>query len=340
MRTELLLYETRDQSRNDAAESETTHTIDIQHDEFVDDTTFVDSDGWTTQMKTLLETEIEHHEDSHSTCSDCHELEIWQDTHNIKSPEVEDAYDNDHPSTNIDAWNVENAGVQNSAVLSSAQDGEDSVFQGGFAGICEDGERWQYDNIDNTWECSGDFSWEQPSYLPETDNSFMALIIPHTNFLSGSELGDWSHTFDNYHIALERAGMATEFGEPESLNVECWPGTLGDEDAKEEAFEDGDYIEGTVSVPDEPEQPIGVYGELSHDGEYACSWNYSTDGEEEYQTVEDIGTTIEMHRDQSDEFAENVVEEHFDEVNGLETSYSSLSSFESETSSFNLDKAD
>ena len=269
-------------------------------------TRFVGSNGWRIQTQSLYQAEQKY-----SSFGNEHDSSHWN---NLGLENVDDAYLDENtpdeiPETNIETWTVENAGVTNTQVLSDPDEAdEESIFDGGFAGKCSEGERWQYDDENERWECSGDFGWEHLAFLPDfSDESTAALAIPHTNFMDPAEVAnDFDTTFDTLPFALQDADMTDDYGEITGIETGCWPGEL---DEREDAET---VIEGSIDDLDTDtlSEPLVLHGELDHNGTYSCSWGYPTEGGQTYDEIRGQGTVIEMHNEPEDELEEELVDSH------------------------------
>ncbi|MFD1562277.1 hypothetical protein ACFR99_01660 [Haloarchaeobius amylolyticus] len=302
-------------------------------------TKFVDNNGWTTQWQTIHQAEKKYDGKDETSCDSCQSFSLWNNTVNIKMPEVEKAYDDTDSSDNEKAWRVENAGISEADILSPLDpETTKPIFPGGFAGKCSEGQMWQYDNPDGSgdpqWMCSGDIPWDQPVMLPETNGGFIALIIPHTNLMTGDELVSqgWS-IFESYPQA---SSNRDELGSLKTLKATCWVGDLNDDPQE---LPDSKVISDNVDISDSG-SPFGIYGEVDKapNSEYSCNWEYvTTTGE----VISNVGTPVPMQ--EGDTTLENMDQDfvdwksdHLTNINGLETTYSSLSDLRGNTSEWNL----
>jgi len=296
-------------------------------------TKFVDDDGWTSQWQTLYRAEKKYS----GIGNDPHALSTWNETIGLKMPEVATAYDNDDSSTNIKAWNTANAGVSNSEIRTPDQpSSHQEIFPGGFAGKCSGGQMWQYEKDKYAWDgwmCSGDIPWEQPVMMPKTDGDFIGILVPHTNLMTQDEFfgsSKWT-LFNSFPQSVSQADNADAFGSLEEFSASCWAGSL----SKDPSNLDGSkVISGTTNV--DSNNPFGIYGEvdMGSSNEYSCNWNYTTDTG---KTLTNVGTVVSMQKSDNRLESENPdflswKKEHVKNINGLQTSYSSISGFEEKTS--------
>lgn len=292
--------------------------VDLENGGVVD-TGFVNPWGWTSQTETLWEAELDY-----SRYGIEHDYSTWKDR-GIKEPEVSDAYDNDDTYNNIEAWNVENAGVTNNDVYTPENpDSEEEIFKGGFAGKCSEGEQWRYeeDPLESSggeWLCSGDVDWTQPVMLPEVQGNTIGLVVMPFNamdqrpdYLQGVEE---TRTWLPYREATH-PDVNPEWPEDslESLEAMCWPGDSEDRPDRAEAVAGEDYIYAeSVSVTDEG--PFGIYGDVDMSGHtsYSCNWSYTT-SEASHDIVPkpmtEVGTLFKMHKNMQHPATQALLEQH------------------------------
>jgi len=301
------------------------------------ETDFVGTLGWDERAQTLYQAEMTYDGGASDTfCSDCQNYSTWEDR--IKEPEVSDAYDTSALSLdNIrKAWNTDviyNAGAQNIAVQSNMPSGEgdtDLVFNGGFAGTCTSGERWQYVGDENEWRCSGNLPWDQPVLLPQSDNDdLMGLMIMHTNLWSREDFEDSADIdeFRSFPSATSLVGLEDVYGELDEVSIKCWPGGL------EDNFEDygsSDVIDTTVDITGDENGPFGVYKEVNHNGDYACEWSYTTTTNDVVSELGGIRPPVEMHREYDEGIdTKTIKDDHIANITGVEESYSDFEEFDS-----------
>ena len=166
--------------------------------------------------------------------------------------------------------------------------------------------------------------------LPLSDQQdFAGLVIPHTNLMQ-DELELEAEGFDDfqtYHVAVD--GVEDVFGDLASLNVMCWAGEAEDRD---EAVEDGAYIEGDMDIDVDDDRPFGVYGELSFDESYSCEWYYETSEDE---ILDDVGTVMPIGQN----IDEDVERTHIENIDGFTTDhYNDIGDFEIQTGWMDLEK--
>lgn len=229
----------------------------------------------------------------------------WKDR--IRMPEVEQAYNNSDSSTNIEAWyhGIEagpyNAGVNVSSYSTqkevlSKDSSREAVFDGGFAGKCENDQVWQYVEDANRWKCSGDIPWDQTVYLPEFENDdHVGLIFPPYNFINDlSNIPDYIYEvnsttgnvirdtgIDSFETAWDEAPHKSGQVEIDSIDARCWNGTKGISESQ--IHNNESYIQSnfnvnvtdwfSISVPDNPSDPVSNFRSLDHDGSYSCYWD-------------------------------------------------------------------
>lgn len=308
------------------------------------ETDFVDNQGWTTQMQTLREAE-----GFYSTGGNHPQLRSTWENKGMRNIDV---YPEDDPvgsPDHQDAWTTAPAGADSSyGLLSTDEHDENSIFDGGFAGHCEEeGQRWQFaenpETGEDEWRCSGDIPWDQPVMLPETRGGFIGLIIPHTNLMSGDELvtsDDWTF-FESFPVAVDVVDDADHWGSLSSLNATCW---VGGPD-RNPYHEDNDFPPEDEYIKDESapvsdDAPFGIYGEVNigDSEQYSCYWEYETTTSE---TISELGQVVPMQEDdqtleQRDTFYPVYKDNHLSKIDGLKESYGSLSEFESETGTWDL----
>jgi hypothetical protein len=90
----------------------------------------------------------------------------------------------------------------------------------------------------------------------------------------------------------------------------------------------------TTKSINSPEQPFGVAREISHSGNYACSWTFFS---ETGQKVDDVGSLSEMHLQDTE-----LINTHFTEIEGLQkddgenADYSNYTEFQNKVSGMNI----
>ncbi len=325
--------------RHGTVVSDPVHVVKVE-------TPFVNNNGWTSQWQTLYQAEKRYDgggQANDESCQDCHNFTNWNDNIQLRMPEVETAYDNDDSTTNIEAWNISNAGpATDNGNIRTPENPEtsDEIFPGGFAGKCEPGTTWQWDDKDGDgnfqWTCSGDIPWDQMVMLPKTGGDFIGLTIPHTNLMTQDEIfGGNIVTSSPYPETFPQAvpdGNTDSVGSLQNVSATCWVGSLDDDPS---SLEDNKVISGTADT--DSNNPFGIYGpvDIGSNEEYSCNWSYMTDTG---QTISNVGTVIPMQEPNStlenmDSNFDNWKEDHLDNIPGLqEEPYENMSTFEENTS--------
>ncbi len=254
------------------------------------ETGFVD-DGWTVQYQSLYQAEMKYDGSASSShCNQCHFPETWEDI--ILEWSV---YDDDDVDNHEDAWEVREAGDDNTAVHTDIRPdmSEEEVFTGGFAPKCDEEESWQYDDLEGQWRCSGNIGWDQAVHLPELGGDMLGMMVMPYNALSEEEVeedGMPEHVEDigpdwrSYSMAVEDAEHREGSDELDELHAKCWPGTMSDKDTQ---IDEENYIED--SVPVQTSNPFGIYGEVdsTFGSVYTCQWGYTSDQHDEDYMIQD-----------------------------------------------------
>jgi len=260
--------------------SDIARNIQTENIKEVIDTQFVDKNGWKVGRQSLWGAETRY----------ASGLAIWSypgwENKNISESQV---YNDNDPTDHDQAWSISNAGEINSLVYSKSNNRE-SVFEGGFAAKCDEGQQWQYRR--GEWRCSGDLNWQQLVSLPRvSSNDIIGLQIPAVNFMDQSQLenalGEDYERFRSYPIAL--TGKTSLYGDSmDEVDATCWVGEIEDKDTAAP----NETASATFSVSDS--ETTGFFAEVDHSGTYSCEWTYTTSSGKTWNEGAE-GSMIEMH---------------------------------------------
>ena len=273
--------------------------VDIREGEDGVRTDFVETNtGWTTQTQSLYTAERKYDADQNeemrpSNCNLCQDYSWW----NNRNMTNLDGYQETTTGNHIQAWKPYNAGANVSGEIDSSYG---SPFQGGFAGDCSDtttvgwADQTEDPDLSNQlWECVGETEIDSPlsgssSSVTKVPGVTASVLLPDTDINQGSrEIGlvlmPYLHQdtrpnylpneLNTYHEKMQ--GTALEGDDVESMDVECWAGSIADQPDDVGGSDSGFYREG---VPVSSTEPYGVSGEVQADdvSNYACVWQYST----------------------------------------------------------------
>lgn len=304
--------------------------IDQLSDGEVVNTKFVGSDGWKPALETLPQAKNEYESEVLiGGESNLYMYETWDGR--IRSPEVEDAYNNTANTfdNHVKAWDYANAGVTNNNISSIG-----SPFSGGYYGLCEEQEAWQDpvgEGNREDWECSGEIEWDQAIHLPQFEGPDLSsqmdvglIVMGYNNQDQWSDYVNYPDDegrtlgFDSdntpptsnqkkgwlsYPLATEKAPHRNQ-DYLDSMDVICWAG--GPDNRPSSSIENGNnegsrYLEWN-NVPVLEGVPYGVTGRLDSQGDsgfdlanfngYTCNWEYETQSSGE---VNVSGQVRELH---------------------------------------------
>lgn len=178
-------------------------------------------------------------------------------------------YENDNPSEYEDAWITANAGDLNENIASDEGElGDNSVFEGGFAGKCNSPNKWTSVEPDfNIWEC--DLETSTQKIVVNTYNLNSELPNSYAGFqINASEIKKW----ENAH-ALSATGASE--ADPVQIRAQCWHGGSAGEDRP--PMSDRVNLSAEVTDFDSPTYLIGEIPERldggpsqSTEGSYTC----------------------------------------------------------------------
>lgn len=185
-----------------------------------------------------------------------------------------------------------------------------TIFDGGFAAKCPEGEAWQYLTENSRWDCSGDIAWTQSFVMPEveTEDAVGLIFMPYNamdntdsfpNFVYEEDetgnLAPGSAGWLSYPVAYDEAEHRSGSSDLDELEAVCWEGDVFDkpEDISNPPEDQSTTGVITKNVPVNPQYPFGIAAEMEHNGNYACSWNFTTTGGEE---IAEVGNTVPLHQ--------------------------------------------
>ena len=302
------------------------------------ETGFVGDEGWKPKYESLFESKDKY---ADSTVivggeNNLFKYGTWKDR--IRSPEVEDAYNNTANTfdNHVKAWGIANAGVTNSNVSSAS-----TTFSGGYYGLCEEQKAWQ-DTGDDGWRCSGEIEWDQAIHLPQfegPDEDYrmdVGLIVMGYNnqqdwddYVGYPDSKDRTLGFDSsdrigsdgprkgwmsYPLATQEADYRNQ-DTLDYMNATCWAGSPSDK--PDSSIENGNnegsrYLKWT-NVPVLEGVPYGVTGRLDSSSDtdfnlanfngYTCNWEYQT---QDSGAVNVSGQVRELHSMSSESGTSNL----------------------------------
>lgn len=204
-------------------------------------------------------------------CTTPHDTDSWTP---IGITDLNDGYQQDtEPYT--DHWVTSNAAESNPDVVSSPSPNngvgavtEDPVFDGGFAGKCPVGEKWQYVQSESRWRCTGELQYNHKAIVPniqvqDTNGKETVGLFLNDQFKNGL-LNSWADRYSD----VPPSDISVS-----SADVTCYAGT----DWSSVKDDSNLYFKKSVNVPSSIGKPgLAVTGEvqMKNYDRYSCDWHF------------------------------------------------------------------
>jgi hypothetical protein len=236
----------------------------------------------TTGFKNNFYQSLHDAETKNAGSDPVHDKSTWD---NIGLIDLSDGY---NTGEYIDSWTIGNAGAENANKIQSASSvsgetvNESSVFNGGFAGSCDNNLQWQYRSREKQWVCSGEPSFTQELFMPDIHSQGSKATVGFhimPNFFRQSSKYQGINTF---YFGLDDSPKYSTGHYVSEVEGMCWAGQQSRYSSYSSIPNDEKVAIEVSGVPSGTgiQNPIPVFGEInipSGRSSFSCRWSLVDD---------------------------------------------------------------